>query len=100
MSPESNTTRDRSGSRIDHLNIAVPDLEAAVGPGKLIPTMGLAEPLQHRLGGVVVISAASCDLVCGRRGLLPTGRRRQFALHAFKHHRLHGNLCAAPSANR
>jgi len=31
MRPESNTTRDRSGSRIDHLNIAVPDLKAAVG---------------------------------------------------------------------
>jgi catechol 2,3-dioxygenase-like lactoylglutathione lyase family enzyme len=30
MTQESNTTRDRSGSRIDHLNIAVPDLTAAV----------------------------------------------------------------------
>jgi len=30
MNQESNTTRDRSGSRIDHLNIAVPDLAAAV----------------------------------------------------------------------
>ena len=47
----------------------------------------------------MMIPAARSDLVGGQRQLLPTGRRRQLALHPLQHHGLHRHLRATPAAH-
>lgn len=47
MTSDTETTLDRSGSRIDHLNIAVPDLAAAVAFYEpVLASIGIVKMLQ------------------------------------------------------